>query len=200
MALHPEHLKYLFTELQKPLHLDIVHDELTDFDQRFKLILRKHLVVLCWWSILNIIGGICTIWFWTGVVYYFWMMGIVWGGINLIITIFIFQHTFFEKFQRGSAFERVEAQRHVERLMFLNIGIDSAYVFAGLFVREHSFACQVAYADLWLGFGCSIIVQGLFLLGQDIWVYRLHRYNYKKAQPYLEGLIDKNGDTIKPSI
>ncbi|MFM9952072.1 MAG: DUF6992 family protein [Saprospiraceae bacterium] len=183
------HFRYLFTELQRPLDLDITHDELTDFDQRFRLILRKHLVILCWWSLFNIAGGILAVFFLTGIAYYFWMMGMIWGLINFIIVMAILEHTFYRKFRRG-AFERFEIQRHVEKLMFLNIGIDSAYIFVGLFLREHSFACEVVHANLWLGFGWSVIIQGLFLLIQDIIVYRLHRKNFKKAQPFLEqGLV-----------
>lgn len=182
------HFRFLFTELQRPLDLDITHDELADFDQRFRLILRKHLVILGWWSLLNIAGGMVALIFLTGTVYYFWMMGMIWGLINFIIVMVILDHTFYRKFRRG-AFERFESQRHVEKLMFLNIGIDSAYVFVGLFLREHSFACGVTYADMWLGFGCSVIIQGLFLLIQDILVYRLHRKNFKKAQPFLDKKI-----------
>jgi len=55
---------------------------------------------------------------------------------------------------RGSAFERFEAQRHVEKLMFL---------------------------DMWLGFGWAVVVQGAFLLAQDIGVYRLHRRNFRRT-------------------
>jgi hypothetical protein len=192
MKLKWHHFRFLFTELQRPLHLDITHDELADFDQRFRLILRKHLVILGWWSLLNIAGGVIAVFFLTGTAYYFWMMGIIWGLINFIIVMAILDHTFYRKFRRG-AFERFESQRHVEKLMFLNIGIDSAYVFVGLFLREHSFACGVTNADLWLGFGWSVIIQGLFLLVQDILVYRLHRKNFKKAQPFLEKMLENKG-------
>ena len=195
MQLKWRHFRFLFTELQRPLDLDITHDELADFDLRFRLILRKHLVLLGWWSLLNIAGGAFALFFLTGPTYYFWMMGMIWGLINFAIAVAILDHTFYRKFRRG-AFERFESQRHVEKLMFLNIGIDSAYVFAGLFLREHSFACGVAHADLWLGFGWSVIVQGLFLLAQDVSVYRLHRKNFKKAQPFLEKLMGNRGHRL----
>lgn len=192
MHLKWDHFRFLFTELQRPLDLDITHDELEDFDARFRLILRKHLVILGWWSLLNIVGGLCALFLLRGVSYYFWMMGMIWGLINFAIVLIILDHTFYRKFRRG-AFERFESQRHVEKLMFLNIGIDSAYLFAGLLLREHSFACQVAHADLWLGFGWAVVVQGVFLLVQDITVYRLHRKNFKKAQPFLEKQIGTRG-------
>jgi hypothetical protein len=175
------HVRFLFTELQRPLDLEETHDELSDYDTRFRLILRKHIVVLGWWSIVNIVGGCVALLLLHGTWYYFWMMGVVWGLINFAVAIAVFNHTFYEKFRQGDAFERLETQRHVEKIMFLNIGIDTAYIFAGLLLREHSFICQVSRADMWLGFGWSIVVQGVFLLTQDIWVYRLHRRNFKKA-------------------
>ncbi len=195
MRLKWHHFRFLFTELQRPLDLEITHDELEDFDVRFRLILRKHLVILAWWSILNIAGGALALFFLKGTAYYFWMMGVIWGLINFIIAVVILDHTFYRKFRRG-AFERFESQRHVEKLLFLNIGIDSAYVFAGLFLREHSFVCGVAHADLWLGFGWAVLVQGVFLLMQDVAVYRLHRRNFKKAQPFLEKLLGNRGHRL----
>jgi hypothetical protein len=192
MKLKWQHFRFLFTELQRPLNLDITHDELADFDQRFRLILRKHLSILGWWSLLNIAGGLLALLLLKGSAYYFWMMGMIWGLINFAIAMAILDHTFYRKFRRG-AFERFESQRHVEKLMFLNIGIDSAYIFVGLFLREHSFACGINHADLWLGFGCSVVVQGIFLLMQDILVYRLHRKNFKKAQPFLEKELGNRG-------
>lgn len=74
-------------------------------------------------------------------------------------------------------------------MMFLNIGIDAAYIFVGFWLRKHSFICNISYSDMWLGFGWAIIVQGLFLLIQDITFFRLHRRNFRKAQPFLEALL-----------
>ncbi|NUO00543.1 MAG: hypothetical protein HUU01_08005 [Saprospiraceae bacterium] len=189
MNLKLQHARFLFTELQRPLHLDEKHDELSDFDLRFRLILRKHLTVLGWWSILNILGSVAALMWFSGTTYYFFMMGLVWGGINFAVAIGVFNHTFYRKFRKGDSFERFEAQRHVEKLLFLNIGVDSAYLFAGLLLREHSFVEGVKDPELWLGFGWSVVVQGLFLLVQDIAFYRLHRRNFRKAQPFLEVLL-----------
>lgn len=186
MKLRWRHAWLLITEVQRPLNLDEKHDELRDFDTRFRLILRKHLVILAWWGLFNLIGGLAALLALSGVAYYYWMMAWVWGLINLLVAIGVFYHTFYRKFRQHNAFERFEAQRHVEKLMFLNIGIDSAYFFVGLLLREHSFACPVTYADMWMGFGWAIIVQGAFLLAQDIYVYRLHRLNFRQAQPFLE--------------
>jgi hypothetical protein len=189
MKLH--HIRFLFTELQRPLGFDAPHDdELADFDTRFRLILRKHLTVLAWWSILNMIISILAMFLLRGVVYYFCMMSGVWGIINFAITIAIFNHTFYKKFKKGSSYERFKAQNHIERIMFLNIGIDTAYIFVGLWLREHSFICTEKYPALWLGFGWAIVFQGIFLLCQDIAFFMLHRRNFQKASPFLRQLLE----------
>jgi hypothetical protein len=119
------HFRFLFTELQRPLGLDITHDELADFDLRFRLILRKHLVILDRWSLLNIAGGIFALLFLKGTAYYFWMTGIIWGLINFIIVMAILDHTFYRKFRRG-AFERFETQRRLLDILTLDTRHDPA--------------------------------------------------------------------------
>jgi hypothetical protein len=190
MLLKLHHARFLFTELQRPIGFDGAHDdELRDFDVRFRIILHKHITILGWWSILNIAGGLVALWLLEGTLYYFWMMSCIWGLINFAITIAVFNHTFYKKFHKESSYERFVAQNHIERVLFLNIGIDSAYVFVGFWLREHSFVHQVANPELWLGFGWAVVVQGVFLFFQDTIFFRLHRRNFRKAQPFLEQLL-----------
>lgn len=190
MALKWRRARFLFSELQRPIGLDGQRDdELVDFDGRFRIILRKHLTVLCWWSVFCTVVALFSLAFIHGFWYYFFMMSMVWGVINFAIVIGVFNHTFFRKFRRGDSFERFDTQRHVQQIMFLNIGIDTAYIFVGMLLREHGFGCNVQYPDLWHGFGWAVIVQGIFLLSQDIVFSLLHHKNFKKAQPFLEELL-----------
>jgi hypothetical protein len=178
---------FLFTELQRPIGFDLPKDdELSDFDNRFRIILRKHLTLFVWWSILNSVGGLIALFILKGSAYHFWMMTGIWGVINFAFAIAFFYHTLYRKFRKGSAYERLVIQSHVEQMMFLNSGIDVAYVFVGFCLREHSFICDISYPELWLGFGWAIVMQGLFLLVQDIIFLRLHRRNFRKAQPLFE--------------
>lgn len=183
------HLRYLISAFTTPLQLNQPFDEITDFDYRFRGILRRHLAILAWWSILNILFGLIALVFLRGQVYYFAMMGMVWGVINLCIALLIFYHAVFRHFQKGNAFERFEAQRHVEKILLLNIGLDFAYCFIGLLLREHGWVADVVYPELWWGFGWAVIVQGVFLFTQDLWVYRLHGSNFVKAAPFLKNKI-----------
>jgi hypothetical protein len=179
------HARYLITAFTTPLRLSEPFDEIRDFDQRFRGIVRRHLAVLAWWSLLCIATGPLAILAFHGEAYYFFMMHMVWGFINLAFAILVFYHAIFRKFQKGDAFERFEAQRHVEKMLLLNIGLDFAYVFTGLLLHEHGLRESVALPELWQGFGWAIVVQGVFLFAQDTWVYRLHAANFVKAAPFL---------------
>jgi hypothetical protein len=179
------HLRFLNIELQRPFGIDLPNDdELINFDYRFRIILRKHLVVFAGWSILNGVGGLIALFILNGSAYYFWMMSGIWGLINFTFAIGFFYHTLYRKTPKGNYYERLWVQYHVERMMFLNIGIDAAYIFVGFWLREHSFVCDVSYPDLWLGFGWAIVMQGLFLLVQDLIFLRLYRRNFLRHNPF----------------
>jgi hypothetical protein len=161
---------------------DLPHDaKLSDFDNHFRLLLRKHWAVFVFWSILNCVGGSIGVLILRGSTYYFWMMSGVWGIINFAFAIAFFYHTLYRKRRKESFHERLVVQNHVERMMFLNSVIDVVYVFVGFELREHSFISDVSYPDLWLGFGWAIALQGLFLLAQDMTFLYLYRHNFRKA-------------------
>jgi hypothetical protein len=185
------HIRSLFTERQSPIGFDsLPDDELSDFDNRLRLILYAHLTILISWSILNGASGLIALFLLRGCAYYFLMMCGVWGVINFGVAIGFFYHTLYRKIRKKSIYERLMVQTHVEQMLFLNIGLNTAYVFIGFWLREHSFICDVLYPNLWLGFGWAIVVQGLFLLVQDTTILRLHRRNFCKAQPFLEKLLE----------
>jgi hypothetical protein len=183
-------VRFLFTERQRPIDFDVANaNELSDFDNRFRLILRKHFTILALWSILNGVSGLIGLFILRGGTYYFSMMSGVWGVINFAVAIGFFFHTIYRKSRKGSFYECLVVQNHVEKMLFLNIGLNTAYVFVGFWLREHSFICGVSNPNLWLGFGWAIVVQGLFLLVQDITILWLHRRNFRKTQPFFEKLL-----------
>lgn len=181
------YIRFLFKELRHPIAFDVINDDkLSDFDNRFRIILRKHFMILACWSILNCVTGSIAMFIqWSGA-YYFWMMNCVWGMINFAVAIAFFYHTIYKKLRKRSIYECLVMQSHVEKMMFLNIGIDVAFVFVGLWLRENSFMCDVNYPDMWLGFGWAIVMQGFFLLIQDITFLCLYRRNFQIAQLFLE--------------
>lgn len=177
--------------MKRPIDFNLpLNDELSDYDNRLRLILRTHLRILASWSILNGVGGLIALFILRGYAYYFGMMCGVWGVINFAVANVFFYHTLYRKLPKHSVYERLLVQSHVEKMLFLNIGLDVAYVFVGFWLREHSFICDVLYPNLWFGFGCAVIMQGLFLLIQDTVILSLHRRNFRKAQPFFEKLLE----------
>ena len=185
------HFHFLFPERQRLISLDALpDDELRDFDVRLRIILRKHITVLGWWGVLNCIVGLTAFFMWKGFMHYFGLMSAVWGIINFAVTLALFNHIFYLKFHQGSAYQRLIVQSHIERVLLLNVGIDTAYIFVGFWLREHSFVREVLNPELWLGFGWAIVFQGLFLMVLDSVFFILHWRNFRKAKPFLKAKIE----------
>ena len=178
-----------FDAIFNDIPLEEIVDELKDFDERFRMILSRHLAILGWWCILNLLVAIPGIYLQRNWWWYFFVMNITWAVINLIVVYFLFKHVLFQRYQKGNTYDRFEVQYHVDKMMLLNIGLDPAYVTAGLFLYTLSKLPNINYPEMWFGFGCSVIIQGAFLMIQDHYIYRLHRINFKKAKPYLESLL-----------
>ncbi len=191
------HFRYFLTEITSKLHLNEPIDEIKDFDDRHRAILRKHIAVLGWWSLLNIILGIVALIWLNGHLYYFMMMNMVWGIINFMVSMMVIDHAFFRKFKRGDCLERFEVQRHIEKMLIFNIGLDMSYVFFGLFLHAKGCAMPADRLALWQGFGISVIVQGIFLFGLDNFFHHLHLRNFKKAEPYLKKVLRAGESAMK---
>jgi hypothetical protein len=121
--------------------------------------------------------------------YYFCMMSCVWGAINFFVAFVFFNHTLYQKPGKVNYNERLSIQRHAQRMMLLNIAIDVAYIIAGFELGKYSFIGNIVYPDLWLGFGWAIVIQGLFLLIQDIVFLGLYRDNYHNEKRFFEKLM-----------
>jgi hypothetical protein len=163
-------------------------DALADFDRRFTRIIQKHVAVLGSWSLLCMLGSTTALCFSTGMGYYFFLMSFTWGIINAALSIGIFYHALYKKLYPCDLLERLEILRHVREILFLNIGMDSAYSIAGAWLREHSFKASVQYPELWAGFGWAIIIQGIYLMVQDSGIAYLHHRNFKIVKPHLQEL------------
>ena len=177
-----------FRQLVRPflLRLDLRRppDDLDDYDARLRLIMRRHLGALGSWSLLNLLAGVAGMLWLDGFWYYFVMMGFVWGLINFAIALLLFKFHFLNKFRGGDVLQRIEAQHHVEKMLLLNLGLDLCYTFIGCWIREHGLHLTQD-AELWLGFGAAVIVQGVYLFVHDLSFFRLHRRNFHLAEPVL---------------
>jgi hypothetical protein len=197
--MQPLSWRFFFIALVQPLPLQDIVDELRDFDARFVQIIHKHAAVLGWWCILHFLAGIPVLLFASGFWWYFMLMGLSWAGINFAIVWKLYEHTYMRRFVRGDILKRFEVQRHVEKMMLFNVGLDAAYCFAGLYLLTLARVPDMAHPALWSGFGWAVLAQGLFLLIQDNVVHWLHWRNFSQCRPYLErmmqteSLLDRHG-------
>lgn len=182
----PLNWQFFVRPLLTDLPFEEVVDELRDFDDRFRIILRRHLSVLAWWSLLSALVGLPAIFLSTGPWPYFWMMTCSWAAINFAIVVGILYHTAYQRFARGNTFQRFRVQWHMEKMLLFNVGLDIAYVCAGLYLHTLGRLPDVAYPELWTGFGWAVLLQGVYLFGQDNFFHWLHRKNFRLARHYLE--------------
>jgi len=183
--------QFLLRNLATDIPFEEVVDEIQDFDRRFSIILKKHLAVLGWWCILNLAVGLPVMFYFKGMWWYFFVMNISWALINFTIVLFLYDHVFFLRFQQGNVYQRFEVQRHVQRMLLLNIGLDTAYIFAGLYLKTLALVPGITYPDLWLGFGWSVIIQGAFLFIHDNIFHLLHLKNFRQCKPFLAKAIEQ---------
>lgn len=188
--MQPLSWRFFFTTLAAGLPLEEIVDEVRDFDERFGIILRKHLALLGWWCFINLAVGLPGMFLFKGWLWYFMLMNMAWGIINFAIVLWIFDHIFLKRFVEGNVFQRFEVQRHVEKMLLFNIGLDTAYIFAGLWLKALAAIPGMSYPELWLGFGWSVILQGAFLFIHDNIFHYLHRANFRKCKPFLEDVME----------
>lgn len=182
--------RFFFRAIAEDIPFEEIVDELKDFDERFIMILRKHIAVLGWWCLLNFVSGVVGLFFTEGFWWYFFLMNISWAVINFLVVVWIFNHVFFRKFTKGKVVIRLRIQYHMEKMLFANVGLDLAYIFCGLFFYALSKNPELSYPELWAGFGVSIFLQGIYLFFQDNIFHQMHLRNFKKARPFIESLME----------
>ena len=162
------------------------------FIKKIKFFKTAQAVNLAIWAGLNILVGIIFIFRAEAHCFYFFVMNISWNLVNTGMAIFLYMHHN-DVFERPiSILNQMEYQRHIEKAIVFNLGLDLAFVATGFAMYYYGNIPQVRHPNLWLGFGISVILQGSFLLIQDLFFYRLHRKNHQKVYPHwvreLEGL------------
>jgi len=112
---------------------------------------------------------------------YFHAMNLCWGLVNLGVAWFLYAHhnKVFE--QPQTLLQQMDRQRHAEKAILFNIGVDIAFIASGFALQQHGLGIGIPYPALWKGFGASVIMQGAFLLVLDTIFYRLHLKNRQRV-------------------
>jgi hypothetical protein len=155
------------------------------FDKRMIQLSHVHAFVLGCWALLNVAMGAILTFLTYGNVWTlaFYTMNLSWGVINGGAAAFVYAHTKKSAAKPKTLLRRLDLQRHVEKVLLFNAGLDIAFIVGGWALYQRASITDVVYPDLWKGFGTSVLMQGAYLLIQDSIFYYLHLVNSKQAYP-----------------
>ena len=103
-------------------------------------------------------------------------MNIFWNTINLSIAGFALYNYLQTNAAGLSPDEILQTHRKTENLYLINAGLDVLYVGTGFYLK-HLSAKKPKKEDLLLGYGNSIILQGVFLFVFDAVMWGIQRNN-----------------------
>lgn len=119
---------------------------------------------------------------------YFWRMNAYWNffnlglaGINLLQT-----HKMFAK--KYSFTENYKTQQTIEKIYAVNLGLDAAYIAAGVLLRSKGKIATGKSRDQLKGYGSSIILQGALLGVMDLVMINLHHKNTRRMNDKLNNI------------
>ena len=114
---------------------------------------------------------------------HFHEMNVMWNTVNLGLAV-----PGYLKAKRGgkalSLEEMMREQKKTETIFLVNDVLDLGYIATGIRMRNEA-VNQGDRADLFKGYGNSLILQGSFLLAFDAYAYYLHS-NHAKQLPMLD--------------
>ncbi len=130
------------------------------------------MAVLGGWAVANLATGAVGWSKTTGSTMYFHQMNFFWNTVNLGIAGFALYSAAQMDPLRMSYQELMNEHNRYEKLYLINAGLDVLYVGTGFFLR-HLSANNPKRADLMMGYGNSVILQGGFLFLFDGVMYLL---------------------------
>jgi hypothetical protein len=144
-------------------------------------ITRSAMITLGTWAVANIGSGFIIAGRTTGVTKYAWQMNGYWNSINLGLAGMGYLRSMKESTKSTSMLDVYEAQNKLEKIYYLNFGLDFGYIAAGLYIREKGLeATNLHMSNQLRGYGTSIIIQGAFLLLMDGTMILLHSRNTRR--------------------
>ncbi len=154
---------------------------------------KRGMTILGAWGAANVVaGGVGYLTAQTQEWKAFHGMNAIWGVTNLGLGLmgrYGVKRELGADYNCGQLLHRYEADK---RLFLINGGLDLAYIGTAIFLKEHSKTRP--NPATWRGFGNSILMQGIFLLGFDATMYLSHQGKDKRWYKLLNGLcVTGNG-------
>ena len=160
-------------------------ENLVRFEKERVRYTKNAMVALAGWSVVNIVGSGFATNTRNKEMRYFHQMNVMWGGINLALSGLGYFGASREKIDNPVLADVLKHQNRIEKTYLINLGLDVAYVGAGLLMNKTS--DNQKNPAKFEGYGNSIMVQGGFLLLYDAIVYSIHHKHGKQ----LKGMGDK---------
>lgn len=139
---------------------------LATFNLRQSEVLRTGMFVLGGWALLNIIIGSFKLMKATRNKRFFFQMNIYWNIVNILIASAALYSLLTNIPTTQTLSESIKLHDWYKKILYLNIGLDVAYLLLGQWLQERSKLSPKI--EQLKGWGQSIVLQGFFLLVLDV--------------------------------
>ena len=158
--------------------------QVADYQRDFNKINENLMLGLGSYAVTNfVVGGIGYATSEDQAIKHFHEMNMMWNTVNLGLAV-----PGYLKAKRGGKSltqeEMIKEQKKTETIFLVNDVLDLGYIATGIWMRNEAIN-QGDRADMFKGYGNSLILQGSFLLAFDAYAYYLHR-NHGKQLPMLD--------------
>ncbi|NDK57152.1 hypothetical protein GWO68_14605 [Pontibacter sp. BT213] len=139
---------------------------LATFNLHQNEVLKIGMIVLGVWALLNIIIGSFKLMKATRNKRFFFQMNIYWNIVNMVIASVALYSLLTQTPATLALPESIQQHDWYKKILYLNIGLDVAYLFIGIWLQERSRTSPKI--EQLKGWGQSIVLQGFFLLLLDV--------------------------------
>jgi len=158
--------------------------QVADYQRDFNKINENLMLGLGSYAVTNfVVGGIGYATSQDEATKHFHEMNVMWNTVNFGLAV-----PGYLKAKRGGKAltleEMIKEQKKTETIFLVNDMLDLGYIATGIWMRNEA-VNQGDRADMFKGYGNSLILQGSFLLAYDAYAYYLHR-NHAKHLPMLD--------------
>ena len=158
--------------------------QVADYQRDFNKINENLMLGLGSYAVTNfVVGGIGYATSQDQATKHFHEMNMMWNTVNLGLAV-----PGYLKAKRGGKAltleEMIKEQKKTETIFLVNDVLDLGYIATGIWMRNEAIN-QGDRADMFKGYGNSLILQGSFLLAFDAYAYYRHR-NHGKQLPMLD--------------
>lgn len=158
-------------------------ESLTSYNQQRIDLNTRGMYVLSGWALSNIAVSSVGYFKSSGSTKYLHQMNVGWNLVNLAIAgSALYQYAQADPTSFSVAQSIAEAQS-IERILFLNMGLNVGYIATGGFLWERGLRTS---KDRFVGYGQSLLIQGGFLLLFDSTLYFLNRTNNEMIDSIIE--------------